>query len=114
MIKSRLRRRRTSKTFEVKVKTLASGQHTEANVAGLSAIVGTREERDAVEVANDAGAIVGVTDVFWFEPKAGDSIPAIEEKHVLIDGDSVRYEVLQVINQAGQDNRLRVLTRRVR
>lgn len=53
-----------------------------------------------------------VVDVFFFEPVSG-SLPTIEEKHIII-WDSTRYRVDSAVNQAGQDNRLRVQTTRSR
>lgn len=116
MIKSRLRLRRNTVTVAVKVKSLTAGAapYTEANVAGLSAVTCTREETDAFEVESDAGMIVTVTDVFWFEALAGASLPVIDERHVLVDTSSVRYEVLQIIAQGGEQDRLMVRTRRLR
>lgn len=111
MIGSRIRRRRTTKTITVKSKTLASGQYTEANsITGLTA---THEPFAGDEIISDAGAIVIATDVFWFEQVSG-TLPAINENHVLIDSGSIRYEVVaKPVNQAGNGNRLKVLTRRV-
>jgi hypothetical protein len=114
MVKSRLQSRRTAVTVAVKVKTLASGQYSEANVSGLGSVAATQEQRDAFEFTSDGGTIVTVTDVFWFEAAAGASLPAIEESHVLVDGSSVRYEVVNVQDQGGEGDRLRVMTRRLR
>jgi hypothetical protein len=110
-IASRLRQRRQPITITVKVKALAGGQHSESNA--LTGLTATREQVDAVEVATAGGAFVPVTDVFWFEESSG-SLPAIEEKHVLVDGSSVRYEVIQVADQGGEGNRLKVMTKRLR
>lgn len=114
MIASRLRQRRQTLTITVKVKALpASGQHSESNA--LTGLTATREQIGAEEVATVGGAIVPVTDVFWFEKsKSSDSLPAIEEEHVLVDSDSVRYEVIQVADQGGEGNRLKVMTKRLR
>jgi len=114
VIKSRLQERRTQLTITVKVKTLSSGQYSEATVSGMSALTATREQRDAFEITDDAGTQVLVSDVFWFEAIAGASLPAIEEQHVLIDASSVRYEVLSVADQGGDGDRLRVMTKRLR
>ena len=114
MIKSRLQVRRVKLTIAVKVKTLTGGKYTEANVSGLSALAATREQRDAFEITDDAGTQVIISDVFWFESVAGSNLPAIEEKHVLVDSSSVRYEVLSVADQGGENDRLRVMTRRLR
>lgn len=114
MIKSRLRLRRETKTVSVKVKTKTAGQakHTESNA--YTSLVATHEPRQAEEMATDSGALVVVTDVFWFEAAAGESLPAIEEKHVLVDAASVRYEVVSVADQGGGGDRLKVMTRRLR
>lgn len=112
MIKSRLRDRRVTKTITVKVKTFASGQHTEATL--YSGLIATYEQRQSVEVSGEAGGMVVVTDVFFFEPVTTGTLPAIEEKHVLIDSGSVRYEVVSVVDQGGGGNRLEVITRRLR
>ena len=117
MIKSRLQTRRNTKTVAVKVKTLTSGTdipYTEATVSGLSAVVATFEQGDPIEISTDAGTIIIVPTTFWFEALAGSSLPAIEEKHVLVDTDSVRYEVLAINDQGGGDDRLEVITRRLR
>lgn len=111
MITSRLRQRRPTKTITVKQKTFAGGQHTESNL--LTGLTATYEQIAAFEVVGDGGAVVIVTDVFWFEPASG-SLPAIEEKHVLVDGSGNRYEVVAVSNQAGGGNRLKVITRSLR
>ena len=115
MIKSRLQIRRNKKTVSVLDRTLSSGKYVESIVGALSNLEATYEQQDAFEVATDGGAVVTVTDVFWFEAKAGEDLPAIEEKHVIREkGTLVRYEVLQVQDQGGGGNRLRVMTRRLR
>ncbi len=114
MIKSRLQMRLNTVTVAVKVKTRTNSQYAEANVSGLSSVAATKEPRDAFEFTSDGGTIVTVTDVFWFEALAGSSLPAIEEKHVLVDGSNVRYEVVNVADLAGEGDRLRVMTRRLR
>jgi hypothetical protein len=112
MIKSRLQLRRKKKTITVKSKALASGQYAETNL--LTELSASREPRDAFEFTSDGGTIVTVTDVFWFEAEAGESLPAIEEKHVLVDDSAVRYEVINVADMGGEGDRLRVMTRRLR
>lgn len=113
LIASRLRQRRQTVTLTVKAKTLAAGQHTEATVSGLSAVVATRDPKSGDEIFSDTGDIVVVSDVFWFEPLNG-SLPAITSSHVLVDSDGVRYEVVATPqDQAGGGNRLKVMTRRV-
>jgi len=112
MIKSRLRDRREKLTITVKEKTLANGQHTASDF--LTGLTATREQDFASEQYTVAGALVPVTDIFWFEALAGASLPAIEEKHVLVDGSSIRYEVLQVTAMGGEQDRLRVVTKRLR
>lgn len=112
MIKSRLRCRRGTKKITVSAKTLASGQYTEAD--SIFNLTATWEPMAGEEVISDAGQIVVATDVFWFEQKNG-ALPAITENHVLTDGDSTRYEVVQrPSNQAGGGDRLKVVVRRVR
>ena len=112
MIKSRLRVRRVTKTITVKQKAFASGQHSESNLeTGLTA---TYEPVASFEIVGDGGAVIVVTDVFWFEQKSDGTLPAIEEQHVLVDASSNRYEVVAVTNQAGGGNRLKVMTRSLR
>lgn len=112
MIKSRLRLRRSTRTIAVKAKTLASGKYTESNA--LTGLVATWEPAEVDESYGDAGQLALATDVFWFEAAAGSSLPAIEEKHVLVDAASVRYEVISVTDQGGGGSRLKVITRRVK
>lgn len=99
-------------TMTLKVKTLSSGQNTESTVGGP--LIATREQRDAFEIVSDIGTTAIISDVFWFEQLPDETLPAIEEKHILIDVNSIRYEVLNVANQGGEGNRLRVMTRRIR
>lgn len=111
MIGSRLRERRRQLTVSVKLKTLTAGQNVESSLyTGLTA---THEQPDAFEAFTDGGALVVVTDVFWFAPVSG-SLPAITEKHVIIDASSNRYEVVMVQDQAGEGDRLKVTTRALR
>ena len=112
---SRLQVRRAQKTVSVKVKTRASGKFTEANVTGLTGLTPTFEQRNAFEEHTDAGGTVNILDVFFFERLVATSIlPAIREQHVIVDGDNVRYEVLEVSDEGGQGNRLKVSCRRLR
>ena len=114
---SRLQIRRVQKTVDIKVKTRTSGsaQFTEANVSGLTSLTPTFEQRTATEEQVDAGALVNIVDVFFFEKlTATDVLPAIREKHVIVDGSSVRYEVIEVSDEGGQGNRLKVTSRRLR
>lgn len=112
---SRLQVRRVQKTIDVKVKTLASGKYTEANVMGLTSLTPTFEQRNAMEENTDAGGLVNILDVFFFERLVTTNIlPAIREQHILVDSDSVRYEVIEVSNEGGQGNRLKVSCRRIR
>ena len=112
---SRLQIRRVQKTVDVKVRSLASGQHSEANVSGLTSLTPTYEQRNALEENTDAGGIVNIVDVFFFERlTATNVLPAIREKHVLVDSSSVRYEVIEVSDEGGQGNRLKVTCRRAR
>ena len=112
---SRLQIRRVQKTIDVKIKTLSSGQFTEANVSGLTSLTPTYEQRSAVVEGVDAGALVNIVDLFFFERLTTTNIlPAIREKHVLVDGGSVRYEVIEISDEGGQGNRLKVTCRRAR
>lgn len=111
MIASRLRDRRVQMTVSVKLKTLTAGQHVESNLA--SGLIATHEQPNAFEIISEAGMIVPVTDVFWFEPVSG-TLPAITEKHVVVDASSNRYEVVMVQRQAGEANRLKVMTKALR
>lgn len=112
MVKSRLRLRRSTKTINVKVKTLSGGKYTESNA--YSGLTATWEPAEVDEVYGDAGQLALATDVFWFEAAAGASLPAIEEKHVLVDAASVSYEVISVTDQGGGGSRLKVVTRRMK
>lgn len=112
---SRLQVRRPQKTIDVKVKTRSGGKYTEANVSGLTGLTPTFEQRNAFEEHTDAGGTVNILDVFFFErPVATGILPAIREQHVLVDGDSVRYEVIEVSDEGGAGNRLKVSCRRLR
>jgi len=111
MIASRLRERRVQLGVSVKLKTLTAGQHVESNLA--TGLIATHEQPDASEMFTDAGALVIVTDVFWLERVNG-TLPAITEKHVIVDASSNRYEVVMVQNQGGEGNRLKVMTRALR
>lgn len=113
MIKSRLRVRRPTMTVSVKQKSgPTSGQYSETTP--LTGLTATHSQPDAKELVNDAGQVVTVTDVFYFEPAAGASLPAITEQHVIVDSSNVRYEVIMVQNAGGGGNRLKVLTQRLR
>lgn len=111
MIGSRIHERRVQMTCSVKLKTLTAGQNVETNLT--TGLIATREQPDASELFTDAGALVVVTDVFWFEPVSG-TLPAITEKHTVIDASNNRYEVVMVQNQGGEGNRLKVMTRALR
>ena len=110
MIGSRIHERRVQMTVTVKLKTLTAGQNVESNLA--TGLIATHSQPDAAELFTDAGALVVVTDVFWFEPVSG-TLPAITEKHVILDASNNRYDVVMVQNQGGEGNRLKVLTRSV-
>jgi hypothetical protein len=100
---------------DVKVKTLTSGQFTEANITGLTSLTPTYEQRNAIEEATDAGGLVNILDIFFFERLVTTNLlPAIREQHILVDSSSVRYEVIEVSDEGGQGNRLKVSCRRLR
>jgi hypothetical protein len=113
---SRLHVRRVQKTVDVKVKTRqGNGQYTEANVAGLTNLTPTYEQRNAMEEHTDSGGLTNIVDVFFFERLLTTGIlPAIREQHVIVDDDDVRYEVFEVSNEGGQGGRLMVKSRRLR
>lgn len=113
---SRLQIRRPQKTVDVKKKTLGGGgQYTEANVAGLTGLTPTFEQRNAMEEHTDAGGAVNIVDVLFFERLITTGIlPAIREQHMVVDSDSVRYEVFEVSDEGGGGDRLKVSCRRLR
>lgn len=113
---SRLHIRRPKKIVDVKAKTLGGGgQYTEANVAGLTGLTPTYEQRNAMEEHTDAGGLTNVVDVLWFERLLTTNIlPAIREQHVIVDSDDVRREVLEVSDEGGGGNWLKVTCRRLR
>ena len=115
MIGSRLQIRRPQKTVDAKAKSPSGGQYTEANVAGLTNLTPTYEQRNAQEEHTDAGGLTNVVDVFWFERLLTTNIlPAIREQHVIVDSDNVRYEVFEVSNEGGGGDRLKATCRRLR
>lgn len=112
---SRLHIRRPKKTVDVKAKTLGGGQYTEANVAGLTGLTPTYEQRNAMEEHTDAGGLTNVVDMLWFERLLTTNIlPAIREQHVIVDSDGVRREVFEVSDEGGAGNWLKVTCRRLR
>lgn len=112
---SRLQVRRPQKTVNVKVKSPSGGKFTEANVTGLTDLTPTYEQRNAMEEHTDGGGLTNVVDVFWFERLITTNVlPAIREQHVIVDGDDVRYEVMEISNEGGGGDRLKVACRRLR
>jgi hypothetical protein len=114
---SRLQVRRVQKTVDVLVKTKTGGsaQFTEAIVTGLTGLTPTFEQRNAIEEHTDAGGIANIVDVFFFERLVSTGVlPAVREQHVIVDSDSVRYEVFEVSDEGGQGNRLKASCRRSR
>lgn len=113
---SRLQIRRPQKTVDVKEKTPSGGgQYTEANVTGLTNLMPTFEQRNAMEEHTDAGGTVNIVDVLFFERLITAGIlPAIREQNVIVDSDSVRREVFEVSDEGGGGNRLKVSCRRLR
>lgn len=109
---SRLHIRRPKKTVDVKVKSPSGGQYTEANVAGLTNLTPTYEQRNAQEEHTDAGGLVNIVIVFFFERLITTGIlPAIREEHVISDSDSNRYEIFEVSDEGGAGNLLKVTCR---
>jgi hypothetical protein len=111
MIASRLRERRAQITVSIKAKTLTSGQYVENSLA--IGLIATHTQPNAFEVISEAGIVALVTDIFWFAQIDG-SLPAITEKHVIVDASGNRYEIMMVQNQGGEGNRLKVMTRSIR
>jgi hypothetical protein len=109
---SRLHVRRPKKTVDVLVKTRVNDQHTEAIVPGLGGLTPTYEQRNAIEEHTDAGGLVNIVIVFFFERLIATGIlPAIREEHVISDSDSNRYEIFEVSDEGGGGNRLKVTCR---
>lgn len=110
MIGSRIVNRLIKLTVDVKSKTLSGGQFNESNI--YSSLTATTGSPIVLELVTDAGAIVVLATPFWFEPVNG-SLPAITEKHVIVNG-SNRYEVIMAQKQGGQEDMLKVMTRALR
>lgn len=108
--KSRMGALRENSTVTVYTQTRTSSQYADSVVdTGLFA---RKEDSFTQELVTDAGLIVVISQVFWFDRKDDGTFPAIEEKHVLYDGTD-RFEVMQVI-QRRLTNRLKVMTRVLR
>lgn len=109
---SRLHIRRPKKTVDVLAKTRVGDQHTEAIVTGLGGLTPTFEQRNAIEEHTDAGGLVNIVIVFFFERLITTSIlPAIREEHVISDSDSNRYEIFEVSDEGGAGDILKVTCR---
>ena len=112
MIKSRLHRRLTKVSYDVKRKTYSGGTYTESIVhTGLKF---HRRPAGPESVVQDleTGVISQISDTFWFEPDPGDSLPDIYNKDVLVDTAGNRFEVLvPPSKQGGENNWLRLETR---
>lgn len=106
-MKGPLSSRRTKSTITVYNRTRSGSQYSDNVIdSGLS---GRKEASFSQEIVTEAGAVVLVSDVFWFDKKSDGTLPAIEEKHILYDGTS-RYEVMMVIPRL-YANKLKVMTR---
>jgi len=92
----------------------SSGTYT-ANTL-LSGLTATKDEKlTTIQVFDiDVGTIVVKAHTFWFEALAGEDLPVIAERDVLLDcvDPLVKYEVLGIGKQGGEENRLQVVTRR--
>lgn len=110
--RSRLRQRRQSQMC-VTIKARDSAE-AESNV--YSNLWCTHTQKGALEVNAEFGVVVSnVVDIFWFEPMdTTEALPAILEKHLVYDENNVRHEIVQVVNQGGEGNRLAVITERKR
>lgn len=94
-ISSRLKDRRALVEVDVVNQVLVSGRHVESDAyTGLDA---RHEQVDALMQAGDGGAMVALTDVFWFSPLSNGSLPAITEQHVIkrVD-DGKKFQVIAV------------------
>lgn len=111
MIGSRLYERRQKMTITVYSRNSAG---TESAVSGLSSVSVTHTQQSARELIAEFGNIVtDVVDIFWFGKISG-TLPTITEKHLIRDASSTRYEIIGVVNQGGESNRLKIITTRVR
>ena len=98
-----------------KRRTYSGGAYTEA--VNLTGLVCTRQPAayDAVVTDPDTGAIIDITDVFYFEKQSDGTLPAIVAKDVITDSDSNRFEILtEPENQGGELNRLKCSARRLK
>jgi hypothetical protein len=102
MIKSRLRERRKTETVTIK-------NYTGATIA--SGLTATREPKLAAPVVTDDGVIFIETINFYFADTAG-VLPTISYKNLVVDAASLKYEVLAVVPEGGESNRLGVVTKR--
>jgi len=109
VIKSRLRQRRITKTVAVVSRSYASGSYSDTTV--YSRLTAAYEQTRQEDYNDEWGKYTQIVDVFWFEPLASGSLPAIEPKHFITEG-SNRYEVTEVTNQAGMGERLKVVCRK--
>ncbi len=95
MGQSRLRRRQSKTTVNIKVKSTSGGQYVETNA--FADLVFTRQQVAADELYTEQGSQVVVDWLFIFEALAGESLPAITEEHIIEEissGD--RYEIVKV------------------
>lgn len=110
--RSRLHRRRQSAQC-VNIKSRDS-----ANVESFvySNLECTHTQKGAMEVNAEFGVVVtNVVDIYWFQPlDTTGALPVIEEKHLVYTEDNVRHEIIQVVDQGGEGNRLAVICERKR
>jgi len=109
---SRLRQRRQSQQCVTIKSRDSSGTESDVYV-NLDC---THTQKGATEINAEFGVVVSsVMDVFWFEPMlTTGKLPVIREKHLVYDLNNVRHEIIQVVDQGGEGNRLAVLTERKR
>ena len=113
MIGSRLRRRRRI----VRIKAIKSRSHsdetysepTEGTLYNATWQPATNQPTD-----DQFGTYTEITDIFFFEQLSNGNLPAITRGYVLIDENNNRYDVEDIAKQGGEENRLKVETKRLK
>lgn len=110
MIGSRLRERLIQVTLDVLSRNSAGSETTV-----YDDIIATHSQSITDEILVEFGNVVTqVTDIFKFERLVSTGLlPVILEKHIIRTG-GVKYEIIGVVDQGGEGNRLFVVTKRVR
>jgi hypothetical protein len=109
MVGSKLRQRRNKKTVSV-----ISKDETGAKTNEYTGLTPTFEDRNIQEEISGVGLVASVMTVFFFEPLSSTgSLPVISEEMYLSDGTN-EYQITQAIDMAGNDDRLKIETMRIR